>query len=191
MLPQATRSAIAVAAQTLRAHPLRTVLSTLGVVMGVASLVAVLAIGDGVERYVRAQIIRHTDIQTIVVDARTEDVVDGMRIPRQDVAHFALGHVDSLAALLGGDAGVSITVAGTGLLPPDTSGKPRPALVSAATPLFAEWGEPIVLAGRFYTEDEVRGAATVAAITDGLGETVMPGVAPAEMLGRTIELSGT
>ena len=32
---------------TLRANPLRTFLSTLGIVIGVASLVAVLSLGDG------------------------------------------------------------------------------------------------------------------------------------------------
>jgi putative ABC transport system permease protein len=38
---------IHVGIQTRRANPLRTVLSTLGVVMGAASLVAVPSIGDG------------------------------------------------------------------------------------------------------------------------------------------------
>ncbi|HMA41751.1 MAG TPA: ABC transporter permease [Gemmatimonadales bacterium] len=40
----------------LRGNPLRTGLSTLGIVIGVAALVAVLAVGDGVERYARRQI---------------------------------------------------------------------------------------------------------------------------------------
>ena len=86
MSSAATRAAIQVAAQTLRAHPLRSLLSTLGVVMGVASLVAVLAIGDGIERYVRGEIERTTDLQTIAIEARTDDVVDGVRIPRTSFA---------------------------------------------------------------------------------------------------------
>jgi len=191
MSSTATRSAVRVAAQTLRAHPLRTFLSTIGVVMGVASLVAVLAIGDGIERYVREQVGRHTDVQILVVDARTEDVVDGMRIPRQEVAHFSLATADSLASVLAPEAGVSVTVPGTGLLPPGPDGRPRPALVSAATPLFAEWSEPVFLAGRFYSEAETRDGAPVAVITDGLAELALPGLTPAATLGRTVQLSGT
>jgi hypothetical protein len=49
---------IHVGIQTLRANPLRTVLSTLCVVVGAASLVAVLSIGDEAERLARQQIVR-------------------------------------------------------------------------------------------------------------------------------------
>lgn len=38
-----------------RVNPLRTGLSTLGIVIGVAAPVAVLAVGGGVERYARRQ----------------------------------------------------------------------------------------------------------------------------------------
>ena len=38
---------IQVGLQTLRANPVRTLLSTLGIVMGAASLVGVLSAGDG------------------------------------------------------------------------------------------------------------------------------------------------
>ena len=40
---------IQVGLQTLRANPVRTLLSTLGIVMGAASLVGVLSAGDGFE----------------------------------------------------------------------------------------------------------------------------------------------
>jgi putative ABC transport system permease protein len=49
---------IRVAVQTRLANPVRTLLSTLGVVMGAASLVAVLSLGDGAEAFAREQIER-------------------------------------------------------------------------------------------------------------------------------------
>ena len=45
--------------QTLRANPVRTTLSTLGIVMGAASLVGVLSLGDGAEAFARQQIERN------------------------------------------------------------------------------------------------------------------------------------
>jgi putative ABC transport system permease protein len=191
MSSAATRAAIQVAAQTLRAHPLRSMLSTLGVVMGVASLVAVLAIGDGIERYVRGEIGRTTDLQTIMVEARTEDVVDGVRIPRTSFAQFSLATADSLAARLAGRAEVSLSLSGSTLLPSADPARPRAAVVSAGTPLFAKWYQPTMLAGRVFTDAEVRAATPVAAITDGLAELVVPGADPASALGREVLLSGT
>ena len=47
-MPIAPRSSLAVGLEALRANPLRTVLSTLGVVMGVGAMVSVLSMGDGV-----------------------------------------------------------------------------------------------------------------------------------------------
>src|SRR4026207_2305357 len=53
--------------EALGANPLRTVLSTSGVVIGVAALVAVLALGDGVERFTREQFSNTTSLQAILV----------------------------------------------------------------------------------------------------------------------------
>ena len=62
---------VRVGIQTLRANPMRTMLSTLGVVMGAASLAAVLSIGDGAERFARSQIERR-GLQTVAIVARTD-----------------------------------------------------------------------------------------------------------------------
>ena len=45
-----------VASSSLRENPMRAALSMLGVIIGVASLVTVLALGDGMERFARDQI---------------------------------------------------------------------------------------------------------------------------------------
>lgn len=102
-------SAVRVGLDTLHANPLRTTLSTLGVVIGVASLVAVLAVGDGLERFVRSQIERTTDLQTIGVRSRTSDEVDGIIVPRQDILMLTGATRDSLAAALTTPADVFIS----------------------------------------------------------------------------------
>ncbi|MBS1240697.1 MAG: macB 35, partial [Gemmatimonadetes bacterium] len=70
---------IRIGLRALGANPVRTLLSTLGVVMGVASLVAVFALGDGVERYARQQVEQTTSIQSIELSSRTTMVLDGQR----------------------------------------------------------------------------------------------------------------
>jgi len=72
----------------LGANPLRTALSTLGIVVGVGALVSILAMGDGVERVARAQIERTTDLQTVAVTPRTTERIDGVSVPIHDRVHL-------------------------------------------------------------------------------------------------------
>ncbi len=62
-----TTAAIAAGLRALAANPLRTLLATLGVIVGTAALVAVLAVGDGVEAYARDQIAATTDLPVVRV----------------------------------------------------------------------------------------------------------------------------
>ena len=78
MLPLSLPS-VHVGLQTLRANPVRTLLSTLGVVMGAASLVAVLSVGDGAEAFARQQLER-LGLQVVAVLAKTADTVDTREI---------------------------------------------------------------------------------------------------------------
>src|SRR4051794_41805529 len=59
-----------VGADSLRSNPLRTVLATTGVIIGVAALVAAFAITDGVEVWSRALIARESSVQDVAVTAR-------------------------------------------------------------------------------------------------------------------------
>ena len=85
MLDRIAASSLRVGFETLRANPLRTLLSTLGIIMGVAALVSVLSLGDGMERYAREQISRTTDLQSVAVTPSLFRTIDGQRFPRTDV----------------------------------------------------------------------------------------------------------
>ncbi|MDX1430212.1 MAG: ABC transporter permease, partial [Rhodothermales bacterium] len=82
--------------EALRANPLRTFLSTLGVIIGVAALVAVLSIGDSLETFSRLQIEQTTDLQTISVSTVSTDRLDGVLLRRNDPVLLTGDHLDSL-----------------------------------------------------------------------------------------------
>src|SRR6476619_6245688 len=71
-------------------NPLRTALSTLGVVMGIASVIATLALADGLERYVRTQLAASTDVQAITVSSKTQEIRDGFAFPNRRYPIFGL-----------------------------------------------------------------------------------------------------
>src|SRR3982750_4247234 len=66
-----------VGADSLRANPMRTVLSTTGVIIGVAALVAAFAITDGVDVWSRALIARESSVQDVAITPRTRETING------------------------------------------------------------------------------------------------------------------
>src|SRR5215212_8171106 len=91
---------ISVGFETLRANPLRTILSTLGIVIGVGALVSVLSVGDGMERFARDQIGRTTDIQRISVTPRLFRIIDGTPFPVADPLKFTAVEAAAVSKLV-------------------------------------------------------------------------------------------
>src|SRR3990170_7674604 len=109
-MPPATTSSVFIGMQMLRRNPMRTFLSALGVIIGVGSLMAILNLGDSLEKYSRDQIERTTDLQLIEVAPQTTDRVDGIVIAKANAVTFSMGDVDSLAERLNGKALVTLSV---------------------------------------------------------------------------------
>ena len=106
-------ASVATGLDALRANPLRTLLSTIGVVMGAASLAAVLSLGDGAESFAR-QRIAFEGMQRITLEARTDDLIDDHRIPRSRYPIFTPADAQGVAAALPGTE-VRLEITGTAL----------------------------------------------------------------------------
>ena len=108
-----------VSAATLLASPFRTFLSTLGIVIGVASLVAVLSLGDGMQQFVRRQVSETTDLQAVGVNPQTTRTVDGASVPLDSVVQWGAGDAIALASEIGGGvvAGASLPLTALGESP--------------------------------------------------------------------------
>ncbi len=113
MKTQAMLISVVAGVDGLRGNVLRTLLSALGVLIGVASLVGVLALGDGMERYVRDALGRES-VQVVKVVPRTARTVNGRRVavrnpvvftPRNTAGVRALPGVADVSLWLGGSAG--------------------------------------------------------------------------------------
>ena len=100
--------------QALRVNPLRTLLSTLGVIMGVGALVSVLAMSDGVERFSRDMMARTTDLLAVSIQPVTDRRLDGVSVPRTDTVRFSLADVEA-ASRWPGVAGAEMMQLGGGL----------------------------------------------------------------------------
>ena len=178
MKPSLLAASFRVGVQTLRFNPLRTALSTLGVVIGVASLVAVLAVGDGAESFAREQIATTTDLQTLLVLPNTGETIDGVRVPRASYPVFTIADVSSLAGAVDSAATVTATVTGSARV------ARRAAVVMAVTPGAEERLRPRFASGRFILASEVEHAERVAVISPALARAAGVG------LGGSLPLEG-
>jgi putative ABC transport system permease protein len=95
------RSSIArTAFETLRSNPAHTLMSISGLVIGVAALVGVLSLADGMEDFAREQVNTTTDLQTIQVSVLSSKMVDGVSVRRASVPTFSTESAATLQSML-------------------------------------------------------------------------------------------
>jgi len=180
---------IRVGVDAMRVNPLRTVLSTLGVVIGVGALVAVLSLGDGMERAARTQIERTTDIQTVGINAKTTERVDGQTFPVKDYPIFTRADAE-LAARIPGVVAMSLTAQGRAMVDLPETGKRRQATVSGVLSRADQFHHMKFAEGRLFTDAETGRASHVVVVSYKLAEDLMAGRDAERIVGRLVRVNG-
>ncbi len=181
---------VTVALQTLGQSPLHTTLSTLGIVVGVASLVAILSLGDGLERFAREQIEHTTDLQLITVSPQTTERIDGILIQKPAYPRFGPDDAHALTRRLGADARVTLShlrgaeVGGIG------DAAMHGAVLAATTPTALDVAGDTLVHGRFLEHADVEGAAQVVVLSTRLADRISDGGAPSTVVGRHVTVNG-
>jgi putative ABC transport system permease protein len=171
--------------ETMRANPVRTCLSTLGIVMGAGSLVGVLSLADGSEAFARRQI-ELNGLQAVLVSAVTSDTVDGVLIPRGRFTLFTIDNARALARAVP-TARVVLTVQGSGTFVTKSEAATRAATVIGVYGSPDAAGIPPLLHGRFPTQDEMAADAAVAVVSNVLAKEMAGSDAVATVVGRDLQ----
>jgi putative ABC transport system permease protein len=174
---------VGVALDTLRANPLRTLLSTLGIVMGAASLAAVLSLGDGMERFARESL-ELEGIQLVSVVPRTSDTIDGVMVPRKEHVAFTFADADDLDRRLQQPRGVALMVQGSAVA--RIAGATRGVVATALTSLHAPMPGVRASAGSLPSEPDARQGEHVVAVSESLAAALAR--TPAGAIGSAIRL---
>ena len=171
-----------VAMSAIRANALRSVLTTLGIVIGIAVVITMVALGEGAQQTVQDQINR---LGTTVLTIRPgQQMMHG--VSRGDTQMS----VDDAAALRDGSSGL-LTVS------PEQQSRMQIAYLrwNSSNTVMGVWPEYFdiynheLVAGRFFTWGEVRGRRRVVVLGNNLPESL--GETPAEVLiGQTIQVRG-
>ncbi|MBI5431906.1 MAG: ABC transporter permease [Planctomycetes bacterium] len=168
---------------SLLLHKLRSALTTLGVLFGTSSVIAMLAIGEGASEKAQAEI-RLLGSQNVILRSVK---------PREDFASNQQTRVNSYGLTDSDYARVSATFPGVGRVVPvreiyeevrrgSRAMNPR---VLACPPVYRDVTGRQVLEGRWITDQDERGIANVCVLSDEVARYLFPVEAP---LGQTVKV---
>ncbi len=179
---------IRVGIDALRIHPLRTMLSILGIIIGSASLVATMSISDGMMGFARGQIEHETSVQVVTVASRTTDYRGGQWVSIPDYPVFSLADAEAARTAIGRASAVTVTLSsGTTARYRGAEQQVRATLGTADLP---EFGDIDVAAGRFFSSVEASHNAPVVVLNFALARELVPGRDPRGLVGEMVQIKG-
>ena len=179
---------VRVGAEALRVHPLRTVLSVLGVLIGSAALIATMSVSDGMVSFAREQVLRNTSVLVVTVSPRTSVYRDGEWIPVHDFPIFTTTDADLLQAQIPGVQASTLILGGRA--PVSFRAARCRATVLLGTAGLPDFQSLDLVAGRYFTEGEVAHNAPVVVVNYALAMELLPGRDPLTLAGREIRVNG-
>ncbi|NUQ92421.1 MAG: ABC transporter permease [Gemmatimonadaceae bacterium] len=175
-----------VGADALRANPTRTLLSTTGVVIGVAALVAAFAVTDGVYVWSRQLIMRESSVQDVAVSPITAVTINGRRYAIRGYPVFTESDAAAAAAEVPGAVRQALTLTGQSAI--EYLDRRASVLLTTSTAGLADFTGLVIAAGRFYTEPEVTHHAPVVVLGHKLAEELAGSRDPLWLVGQTVKV---
>jgi len=145
--------------ENLRAHKLRSLLTMLGMIFGVAAVVAMLSIGAGAQQEVMA-FIEQLGVRNLIVEAR--EAPDSQALQKIRKLSAGLNFKD-YRVIQANVEGISATTARKRFTPSKLLPRPQtdPPMVYGVSPSYATIANLALVSGRFFDERETAGAAPV------------------------------
>ncbi|MDB5451692.1 MAG: macrolide transporter permease/ATP-binding protein MacB [Caulobacteraceae bacterium] len=172
--------ALRMALLAMNAHRLRTVLTMLGIIIGIASVVSIFAIGAGAQKSILAT------VQNMGSDTITILPGNGRGDPRaQAVRTLRPSDVDAIASLTFVDSATPNVSAGRTLRFGSTEAN---GTVSGVADSYFRVQNTKMASGRTFDAEAVRQAAQVVVIDDNTAKKLFPGVEP---VGQVILMGAT
>jgi putative ABC transport system permease protein len=149
----------------LRAHKLRSILTMLGMIFGVAAVIAMLSIGAGAQQQVIA-FIQQLGVRNVIVEAREAVDDTALTKTRKLSAGLTFRDVRMIESSL---QGISAITARKRFVPAKMLPKPYGdvPVVFGVEPVYQTIGSLRIARGRFFTAEEAEAAAPVAVLGQG------------------------
>jgi putative ABC transport system permease protein len=182
-MPKKIFNSFILAFHNIRSHFFHTMLSVLGIVIGVAALVAILSLIDGMEQYARDQITFTTSLKAIVIRPEANKQVNGISVRKDSISFFHYRDYESLqSALTFPTTGYLLSTLASEVTIKEDSFQTA-ALVTASIPLNP--GDSIAQ-GRIFTRRELEQQSRVAVISLPFAKNVAGEKGISQLINKTI-----
>jgi putative ABC transport system permease protein len=170
--------------ENLRAHKLRSLLTMLGMIFGVAAVVAMLSIGAGAQQEVMA-FIEQLGVRNLIVEAR--EAPDSQALQKIRKISPGLNFKD-FRVIQANVEGISASTARKRFTPSKLLPRPQadPPMVYGVSPAYVDIANLAVVSGRFFDERETAGAAPVAVLGEAAAASLFGADDP---IGRYVKVN--
>jgi putative ABC transport system permease protein len=162
-------SSLQLALLNIRANFFRTILSILGIVIGVASLVGILSLIDGMELFARDQIARTTSLNAINIHPELYSTVNNVRIRKDTFATFSYDDLKSIKSSISQPVDVYARSTSNGIIKIDSA--KDPIGVSAIASLASIEPEAALISGEFFSDKNQTREEIPALVSEGFVKT--------------------
>jgi putative ABC transport system permease protein len=170
--------------ETLLLHKLRTLLTMLGMIFGVAAVLAMLSIGAGAQQQMMA-FIADLGVQNLIVEARESTDYQAVQKIRQQSPGLTFQDLRAVQAAV---PTIEVVSARKRFAPNRIIPKPdgdTPA-VYGVEPAYQRIAGLRIVSGRFFTDEEAKSAASVAVLGEAARSRLF---GPADPIGRFIKVN--
>jgi putative ABC transport system permease protein len=170
--------------ENLRAHKLRSLLTMMGMIFGVAAVVAMLSIGAGAQQEVMA-FIEQLGVRNLIVEAREAPDQQALQRIRKLSAGLNFQDYRVIEANLDG---ITASTARKRFNPSKLLPKPQgdPPMVYGVSPSYGAIANLQVVTGRFFDEQETAAAAPLAVLGEGAAASLFGADDP---IGRHVKVN--
>jgi putative ABC transport system permease protein len=180
-------NSFALALHNIRTRLFHTLLSILGIVIGVGALVTVLSLIDGLEKFARDQIATTTSLKAVLIETDTYKRVNGVMLQKEDYGYLNYKRFNDFAGAMAIPANGYIEfMKNSEVMLPDSSKVGAGVRgVNAIHPTEAN-----VKVGRLFTPEELTTKAPVAFINHAFAKQVAGKDSVQTILGQSITYKG-
>ncbi|CCH53924.1 Macrolide export ATP-binding/permease protein macB [Fibrisoma limi BUZ 3] len=172
------------AQQNIRARLFHTLLSVLGIVIGVAALVAILSLIDGMEKYAQEQITNTTDLKSLIVRTEAYQQTNNVWVKKDNYAYLDYNRFKQLRASFPSPTQSSLRLSQSHLVQLTGHKQPVGARINGISSPYPTRTK--IAYGRYVSEADVAAASRVAFVNQNFAKQMLGGQSPKALLGKTL-----
>lgn len=183
--------AFAMAFRAMKGQVFQTFLSILGMIIGVAALVGILCLIDGMEKFAKDQITQTTSLNSILVSSKATRSENGVVVKKDSFAYLSPAQFEKLQHDLSGQAKMMLLSTQSAEVVHPTTSKKMLSVWYGTTPSMDDRAKSKLVAGRLLNQQDVQLVRKVALVNKTFSNLFSPADSAAALIGKQLVMQGT